>query len=120
MRELLEGVNQEYLFRRARAMRLTPTYQIALTLLLSICLGLVACQDDDTGTIEGVVQFVEVEGGCWKIEGNDGVSYEPINLPEEFREDGIAVLFEAKHRKNLASACMVGKIIELTSIQQVP
>jgi hypothetical protein len=101
-------------------MRRTMIFQIALILVFTICIGFLACQDDDIGTIEGVVQFVDVEGGCWKIAGNDGVSYEPINLPEEFREDGIAVLFKAKHRRDLDSTCMIGQIIELLSIQQVP
>ncbi|KPJ61703.1 MAG: hypothetical protein AMJ46_00285 [Latescibacteria bacterium DG_63] len=70
--------------------------------------------------MEGTVQFLDIEGGCWRIAGNDGVNYEPINLPEEFKEDGLAVRFKVKYRDDLVSICMVGRIVELLSIRRMP
>ena len=68
----------------------------------------------------GVVQFVDVEGGCWRIVGDNGIHYEPINLSDEFKKDGLAVQFEVKFRRDLATVCMVGAIVEIISIHQLP
>jgi hypothetical protein len=65
---------------------------------------------------DGVVRFVDVGGGCWVIEVGE-TRFEPINLTEEFRTDGLLVSFEAKDRTDLASYCMVGRIVELSSIR---
>jgi hypothetical protein len=88
--------------------------------LLVVSIGISSCNDDETVSQKGVVQFVQVEGGCWKIAGDDGVDYEPINLSEEFREEGLAVQFTGQLRKDLASTCMVGQIIEIVSIRRLP
>ena len=42
---------------------------------------------------------------------------EPIDLPADFRVDGLAVFFEANERTDLASICQVGRIVELDFIQ---
>jgi len=64
----------------------------------------------------GVVRFIDVEGGCWAIE-SAGDFYEPIDLPEAFEQDGLAVDFEAVERDDLASICQVGPIVELLRIR---
>jgi hypothetical protein len=64
----------------------------------------------------GVVRFVDVEGGCWAIDTGQ-TRLQPINLTEPFRVDGLAVSFAAEARPDLASICMVGQIVELTAIQ---
>ncbi len=65
---------------------------------------------------DGVVRFIDVEGGCWVIDAGT-VRLEPINLTEEFRIDGLLVYFEADERTDVASICQVGQIVELTSIR---
>lgn len=97
---------------------------LALVLLLAacplVCLSLSSClNDDDILSLDGVVQFVDVEGGCWRIHGNNGVNYEPTNLPKDFQEDGLAVRFTAKEREDLVSTCQVGRIIELIRIKRL-
>jgi hypothetical protein len=72
----------------------------------------------DTFEIEGAVRFIDVEGGCWLITATDGESYEPINLPREFREDGLLVEACLKRRRDLGSFCMVGEIVEIISIRR--
>ena len=88
-------------------------------LCLIICLCSCSCLDEDDKvlTAEGTVQFVDVSGGCWRIVGYDGVNYEPVNLPDEFKKDGLAVRFSAKLREDLVSKCMVGQLIELLGIR---
>lgn len=65
---------------------------------------------------DGVVRFVDVEGGCWVIDVGD-IRLEPINLTEKFRTDGLLVSFVAEKRTDLVSYCMVGRIVELSSIR---
>jgi len=65
---------------------------------------------------DGIVRFIDVEGGCWAIDSGDQ-SFEPINLPDDFRLDGLAVVFEADARPDLASICQVGRIVDLDFIQ---
>ena len=65
---------------------------------------------------DGVVHFIDVEGGCWVLDVGE-VRLEPINLTEDFRVDGLLVFFEADERTDLASICQVGQIVELKSIR---
>jgi hypothetical protein len=65
---------------------------------------------------DGIVRFTDVEGGCWALDTGDQ-RLEPINLPDEFRLDGLAVVFEADARPDLESICQIGRIVELAFIQ---
>ncbi len=67
--------------------------------------------------VDGTVRFLPVEGGCWSIEGTNGRRYEPINLPAEFRHDGLPVRAMLKARPDLASVCMVGESVEILEIR---
>lgn len=65
---------------------------------------------------DGIVRFVDVEGGCWVIDAGEA-TLEPINLTEDFRSDGLRVSFVAEQRNDLASICQVGQLVELSSIR---
>ena len=80
--------------------------------------GLGDDDDDDENEIEGegVVEFVAVEGGCWTIRSGDQV-YEPLNLPEGLKIDGLEVEFEGEIRTDVASICQIGPIIDLEEIE---
>lgn len=73
---------------------------------------------DDAPALEGTVRFVDVEGGCWTIESGS-TTYEPVDLANEFRVDGLTVAFDVEPLDDQASICMVGEIVELTSIEAV-
>jgi len=64
---------------------------------------------------EGIVRFIDVEGGCWGIE-SDGTIYEPIDLPEAMRIDGLVVVYEAEVLLDRASICQIGPVIDLLRI----
>lgn len=66
----------------------------------------------------GTVVWHEVEGGFYAIRHAEK-TYEPINLPQEFRTEGMRVYFEAKVREDLAGTHMVGPLIELQTIRQI-
>lgn len=63
----------------------------------------------------GTVDFVDVEGGCWRISA-DGKNFELINLANEFKQDGLLVDFNGTIRTDMASTCQVGTLVEITSI----
>ena len=102
-------------------------------LLLSVVtLGLTGCDavpwqddglapgdtDEETIQIEGTVRYLELEGGFWAIEGVDETTYDPVNLPEAYQEEGLAVRVQAVVREDLASIHMVGPIIEIRAIEK--
>ncbi len=76
-------------------------------------------ESDPSGMKTGKVTRVEIEGGFWGIIGNDGIKYDPINLPDEFKKDGQPVRFEAKAREDQMSFHMWGRIVEIVKIEKI-
>ncbi len=81
---------------------------------------LVACGGSPTLQVGGHVAWETIEGGFWSIHGDDGVTYDPRSLPPAFQQDGLAVFAELVVRRDLASAHMVGPVVDVVRIQQVP
>ena len=70
----------------------------------------------DTFEIQGTVVYKNIEGGFFAIESDDGSKYDPINLPESFRRDGLKVKVSARFKKEAMSFHMYGAIIEVVNI----
>ena len=68
--------------------------------------------------IVGTVRRVELEGGFFAIQGEDGVTYDPTNLPTPFQQDGIRVEAEARRRDDRAGIHMTGPIVDLVRIRR--
>jgi hypothetical protein len=68
--------------------------------------------------ITGVVRHFELEGGFYAIRGDDSVTYNPTNLPAEFRQDGLAVEADARRRDDMASIQQVGPLVQLERIRR--
>jgi hypothetical protein len=73
----------------------------------------------DDGKLTGTVIYVSLEGGFYGIKGDDGRNYDPVNLPEEFRKDGLRVRFAARELKDQASFHMWGVLVEVITIQKI-
>jgi hypothetical protein len=67
--------------------------------------------------IVGVVKRYQLEGGFYAILGDDGVTYDPVNLPAEFQKDGLAVEADAHKRSDMLGIHQVGPIVELDRIR---
>lgn len=68
-----------------------------------------------TGTIK---QF-SMEGGFFGIVGDDGQNYDPQNLPEGLKVDGLKVRFQLKKSENQASFHMWGIIVDVVKIEKM-
>lgn len=76
-------------------------------------------KDSQIKDMKGTVVYVDLEGGFYGIRGEDGKSYNPINLEEEYKRDGIRIEFSAVVRKDIMSIQMWGTIIEIKKIQKI-
>ncbi len=57
----------------------------------------------------GTVRHVEVEGEFYGIVADDGTKLDPVNLPEDFRQDGVRVQVRVVEVKDAVSTHMWGK-----------
>ncbi|MCD6563489.1 MAG: protease complex subunit PrcB family protein, partial [Thermoproteales archaeon] len=66
----------------------------------------------------GTIEYISLEGGFYGIVTDEGEKYLPLNLPEEFKKEGLRVWFKAKP-KNVATNQMWGKPIEILEIKLI-
>ncbi len=69
--------------------------------------------------IVGTVKYIDLEGGFYGIEDENGENYYPINLRDEYKEDGLRILFEYKVRTDIMTTVMWGKTVEITAIEKM-
>jgi hypothetical protein len=70
-----------------------------------------------TFLINGTIQYVNVEAGLFVIRDAEDRKFNPINLPDAFKRDGLVVEAEARRRDDLESTTMVGPMVELVRIR---
>jgi hypothetical protein len=68
--------------------------------------------------ISGVVRYYELEGGFYGIRTEEGESYNPINLPAEFRQDGLPVWAKVRLRNDMMSIHQAGPLVEIIDIRK--
>ncbi|TVR76153.1 MAG: hypothetical protein EA409_13715 [Saprospirales bacterium] len=49
----------------------------------------------------------------WGIEGDDGQNYEPVNLPDPFKAEGLRIGFRILPSPDLVSVTMWGKPVKI-------
>lgn len=69
--------------------------------------------------IRGMVRYIDLEGGFYGLIADDGARYDPLNLPADFRRDGLRVEFEGKVRDDLVGIHMWGRIFEIERIERL-
>ena len=70
---------------------------------------------EDTGKI----QYNDFEGGFYGIISNDGEKYDPINLPEDFKIDGLLVRYKIRILDDQVSVHMWGMVVEIINIEKL-
>lgn len=69
--------------------------------------------------VQGIVKFINVEGGCWLLDTRYGRLY-PTNLESEFRVDGLKIIVSVRRRVDIATFCPVGDaIVTISQIARV-
>ena len=63
------------------------------------------------------VRFVQIETGCWVLETKGG-RVQPVELPEAFRVDGLAVSVVLRDAPAMMSACQVGPLKHVDGISK--
>ena len=63
------------------------------------------------------VRFVNVETGCWALE-LDTQRVQPVDLPEEFKTDGLAVSVELRDAPDMMTVCQVGPLKHIEHIEK--
>ena len=74
--------------------------------------------DGDICVVRGSVEWFNLEGGFFAIRGDDQVTYDPLNLPDTFREDGLRVRASVRIRRDYGSYHMVGPMVDVLSIRR--
>jgi hypothetical protein len=64
------------------------------------------------------VIYVDLEGGFYGIVDEHGEHLDPMNLPEEFKKDGLKVKFWYEEQKDRIGFHMWGKIIKINKIEK--
>ena len=69
-------------------------------------------------TSTGTVEYIDLEGGFYGIIADDGTHYYPLNLPEEFAQDGARVTFTAQ-QEDVATTAMWGIPVTIHSMEML-
>lgn len=67
--------------------------------------------------LEATVRFFDVEGGCWGLVDSAGTTWEPLDLSEEFRKNGLEVTVTLEPRDDLLSVCQIGRLADVVTIE---
>jgi len=67
----------------------------------------------------GTIRFVDLEGGFYGINGDDGRDYYPLLMDEQYKKDGLRVAFEYEPVKDTATIQMWGNPVNLTFIEEI-
>lgn len=71
-------------------------------------------------TIDGVMHYTNIEGGCWVFRTTDGQSYELTGeAAKDLLREGLRAEIVVKPRRDVMSICMVGKIVEVIEIKGI-
>ena len=63
--------------------------------------------------------FSELEGGFYGLVGDTGERYDPVNLKDEFKSDGLRIRFEAKVLRNHIGVRMWGRLVEILEMERL-
>lgn len=72
--------------------------------------------DPELITKTGTVRHLDLEGGFWGIVADDSTRYDPGELDERFRQDGMRVRFDARRNEGQMSIRQWGTLVTIVRI----
>jgi len=107
-----DGLNVEF---KAYLMPINPAYRMWGSPIRIIS---ITVDSTKTATIEttGTVTWVPLEGGFYGIIADDGAQYDPLNLPENYSQDGLRIRFAAVEEPDVVSFHMWGMFVTITEV----
>ena len=76
-----------------------------------------ALSADEPVSLSGTVHYIKVEGGCWVIDTPRG-RFQPVELPERYRIEGLQVQVMLKAAPKVMSACQVAPLAHVESVRE--
>lgn len=70
-------------------------------------------------TILGTVDKKDIGVGTWALTGDDGTTYELLNLPMDLKQQGLRVSLTGEIIKDAISIAMIGPIFSVTQATQL-
>ncbi|MBC8043144.1 MAG: hypothetical protein IAF08_06840 [Rhizobacter sp.] len=94
------------------------------TLLLAVLVqgcntSTTAIENGDSVSGIGTITYLNFEGGFYGIVADGEKKYDPVSLPEEFKQDGLKVKFDAQIKRGAMSIRQWGKIVEIRKIEKL-
>ncbi|HOI13060.1 MAG TPA: DUF333 domain-containing protein [Methanoculleus sp.] len=105
---------------------MTGSYPNYMVIVLVLFGAIVACgcmaaggEDEPAERIlgNGTVTYVDLEGGFYGIVADDGERYLPVDLPAEYRQDGLRVAFVVDIMEDTATIQQWGTPVEIIEIE---
>ena len=72
---------------------------------------------DEPLSLSGTVHYIKVEGGCWVIDTPRG-RFQPVELPERYRIEGLRVQVTLKAAPEVMSICQVAPLAHVESVRE--
>ena len=88
------------------------------SVLTGACISnLRAGSTEDEISFAGEVRWISVEGGFFGLVTEDGRKFFPLNLPEEFKKEGLKIKVKGNIKKGIATVQMWGAPFEIREIE---
>ena len=92
------------------------SFTVTILLILVFFSG---CSERDIVEGEGRIRYIDLEGGFYGIISDNGAKYDPVNLPDDFKIDGLPVRFKLKILPDRESYHMWGEVVYLIKIEKI-
>ena len=90
-------------------------------IVVMLVISIQACDEkpiDNNVSTTGTIKFIQLEGGFWGIIGKNQ-KYDPVNLPEAFKIEGLKVQFTAKLHEDMVSIHMWGTLVSIIKMKSL-
>jgi hypothetical protein len=69
--------------------------------------------------ITGTVRYIDLEGGFYGIETEEGTRLDPVNLPDDFKKDGLRIKARVEKLADRVSIRMWGALVRILEVERL-